>query len=240
MNTYEVKLVRRDEIAEGTMAFYFEKPASFSYRAGQYAEVTLIDPPESDAEGPNRAFSIAAAPHESELMIASRMRDTAFKRVLRTMPLGTAVRWEAPIGSFTLHTDAAKPAVFLMGGIGVTPARAMILDAIERKLPHSLTLFYSNRRPEDAAFLAELQRAESQSPTFKLVATMTDMAGAKQPWSGETGYIDTAMVQRHVADPTAPIWYLAGPAAMVGAMRALAAKLGVNEDNIRTEEFSGY
>ena len=83
-----IKLQHRSEVAERTMAFYFEKPKDFHFEPGQFADLTLIDPPETDAEGNRRTFSIASAPHEERLTFATRMRDTAFKRVLRTLPLG--------------------------------------------------------------------------------------------------------------------------------------------------------
>ncbi len=80
MSINTVKLTKREEVADGTMAFHFEKPEGFLYRAGQFADFTLIDPPETDAEGNIRGFSLASAPCERDLKIATRMRDTAFKR----------------------------------------------------------------------------------------------------------------------------------------------------------------
>ncbi len=85
------KLIRREEVAEGTMAFHFEKPSGFTFKAGQFADVTLIDPPETDAEGNTRTFSIASPPFENELVFTTRMRDTAFKRSLKKVPLATEV-----------------------------------------------------------------------------------------------------------------------------------------------------
>ena len=187
MATYTVSLKHRREVAEGTTAFLFEKPDGLSFKAGQYLNFTLLDPPETDAEGNTRTFSIASAPDEEELMMATRMRDTAFKRVLKTMPLGAQVEIEGPYGNFTLHKNAARPAVFLTGGIGITPYRSIIRDAGRKKLPHRLLLFYSNRRPEDGAFLEELQQAERDNPNYQFVGTMTDMANSKRPWQGKTG-----------------------------------------------------
>ena len=80
------RLVSRQEVAEQTTAFRFEKPQNWEFKAGQALDMTLLDPPETDAEGNIRTFSIASAPHEDTLMVATRMRDTAFKRVLKTMP----------------------------------------------------------------------------------------------------------------------------------------------------------
>ena len=77
-----LKLNSRREVAERTVAFEFTKPLGFEFKAGQFAEITWIDPPETDAEGNARAFSIASAPYEDRLMFTTRLRDTAFKRVM--------------------------------------------------------------------------------------------------------------------------------------------------------------
>ena len=240
MATYTVSLKHRREVAEGTTAFLFEKPDGLSFKAGQYLNFTLLDPPETDAEGNTRTFSIASAPDEEELMMATRMRDTAFKRVLKTMPLGAQVEIEGPYGNFTLHKNAARPAVFLTGGIGITPYRSIIRDAGRKKLPHRLLLFYSNRRPEDGAFLEELQQAERDNPNYQFIGTMTDMANSKRPWQGKTGYINRDMLAQSISDLTTPIYYIAGPPGMVTAMRKMLADADINDDSIRTEEFNGY
>ncbi|MBI1874064.1 MAG: hypothetical protein HYZ58_10825 [Acidobacteria bacterium] len=88
-----VRLRRRDEVAERTMAFHVDKPPSFRFKEGQSVDLTLIDPPESDSEGNTRTFSIASAPQDQQLMIATRMRDTAFERVLASLPIGDMVVW---------------------------------------------------------------------------------------------------------------------------------------------------
>jgi len=240
MAAYKVLLKRREEVADGTMAFYFDKPAGLQFKAGQFLNYTLIDPPETDAEGNLRSFSMASAPYEEDLIVATRMRDSAFKRVLRSMPLGSPVKIDGPFGSFTLHGDLTRPGVFLAGGIGITPFRSMILDATRNRLPHRLFLFYSNRRPEDAAFLYELQRIDQRNPHYKFVATMTDMEKSHRPWPGETGFISQPLLAKYLGDLAAPIYYSAGPPAMVAAMRQLLVRAGVSEDNIRSEDFAGY
>ncbi|HYM09410.1 MAG TPA: FAD-dependent oxidoreductase, partial [Bryobacterales bacterium] len=151
-----MKLRNRFEVAERTMAFQLEKPAGWTFKAGQAIDMTLLNPPETDAEGNTRAFSLASAPHDPDLLVATRLRDTAFKRVLPTLPLGTQVKIEGPFGNLTLHNNVARPAVILAGGIGITPFRSMVVRAAQEKLAHRIFLFYSNRRPEDAAFLDEL------------------------------------------------------------------------------------
>ena len=102
------KLKERKEVAAGTMSFRFEKPSGWVFNAGQYLDMTLLDPSETDSEGNVRSFSIASAPHEETLMVATRMRDTAFKRVLRTMPLGTVVKIEGACNHPNLLTGRSR------------------------------------------------------------------------------------------------------------------------------------
>jgi ferredoxin-NADP reductase len=237
---YASKLVSRVEVAEGTMVFHFAKPSQFDFKPGQAADVTLYNPPETDSEGNTRTFSIASSPFESQLMFATRMRDTAFKRSLKKIPLGTAVKIDSPMGSFTLHKNPAKPAVFLAGGIGITPFISIVRQADHDRLPHQLHLFYSNRRPEDAPFLEALQKLEKSNPNFRLVCTMTAMWQSKQEWKGETSLINKEMLSRHLTNLQGPIYYIAGPPAMVAAMREMLVGSKVDEDDIRTEEFAGY
>jgi ferredoxin-NADP reductase len=240
MPIYKTILRRKEAIADGTMAFHLEKPGGFVFKAGQFGDYTLINPGETDAEGNTRGFSFVTAPYEDNLMFATRMRDTAFKRAIMTIEIGTEITLDAPYGSFTLHNNSRIPAVFLTGGIGVTPVRSIVLQAAHDNLPHKIFLFDSNRRPEDAAFLDELIEAQEKNPNYTFIGTMTEMQNSAQKWDGETGYITKAMLEKYVGDLMLPIYYLAGPASMVTAMRKTLNEAGVDDDNIRTEEFSGY
>jgi ferredoxin-NADP reductase len=161
--TYLAKLKNRFSVAERTTAFQFEKPTNFIFRPGQWIDITLLNPAETDAEGNVRGFSIASAPYEHTLMVATRMRDTAFKRELAKVPLNTEVKIVGPGGNLTLHNNPARTAVFFAGGIGVTPIRSIVFHAAKQRLPHRIFFFFSNRRPEDAPFLADLHAAKRKS-----------------------------------------------------------------------------
>ena len=234
-----ITLLAKREIAEGTMEFEFERPEGFTYQAGQTIDLTLQNPPETDAEGNMRTFSLVSAPHEDTLKIATRMRDTAFKRVMKSVE-SPELTVEGPFGSFLLHENTARPAVFLSGGIGVTPFHSITCDATYRNLPHKLFLFYSNRRPEDAAYLEDFTMYASKNANFTFVPTMTDMEKSKMPWEGEVGYINADMLKHYVPEDTSPIYYLAGPQGMVTAMREMLTRCDISNDDIRFEEFAGY
>ena len=240
MAGYVSKLLNRVEVAQDTMAFHFEKPMGFDFKPGQSADLTLINPPETDTEGNTRTFSIASAPFDNQLMFATRMRDTAFKRSLKKVAIGTIVKMDSVMRSFTLHKNPVNAALFLAGGIGITPFFSIARQADHDHAPHSLYLFYSNRRPEDTPFLDTLRGLEKSNPNFKVICTMTDMSKSTKEWNGETGLIDKEMLARYLTTLQGPIYYIAGPPAMVAGVRQMLVAANVDEDDIRTEDFAGY
>jgi ferredoxin-NADP reductase len=240
MPAFQTRFLDREDLAVGTAAFRFARPAGFEFKPGQSVNLTLLEPSETDARGPSRTFSIVSAPHEAALTIATRLRDTAFKRMLGALAAGAPVRLRGPMGNFTLPDDPARPVVMLAGGIGITPFMSMLRHAERAKLPAPRTLLYSNRRPEDAPFIAELQSMAARDPKLKLVATMTEMEKSARPWSGERAMLDAAFLERHVERRAAPVYYLAGPPGLVSAMGKLLREAAVAEGDIRTDEFFGY
>jgi ferredoxin-NADP reductase len=166
------------------------------------------------------------------------MRKTAFKNALNAAALGTKFAVSRPRGSFILHRDVTKPAVFIAGGIGITPIRSILQWATQERLLHKLYLFYSNREAEDAAFIEEFESMTAQNPNFTLIPTVT---GHKTlAWPYEKGHISREMLTRHLLGLNGPIYYIAGPSGMVTAMTGLLNASGVSDDDMRTEEFGDY
>lgn len=238
MTRTRTRLLNREEVADKTVSFHFEKPTGMAYEAGQYLHWFLTDATQPDEEGTKRAFTLASAPYELTIMATTRLRDSAYKHDLMNMPIGTEVELDEPQGDLTLHDDTARPAVFLVGGVGITPVRSMVLQSTHDTSGHKLIVFYSNHGPKDALFLDDFRQAEAENDKFTFVPTMTDVGD--QEWTGETGHIDKDMVARHVPDLQAAIYYLSGPAAMIEAMQDVLHDAGVEDANIRTEEFPGY
>ena len=237
MANFTTRLKGRSRVADSTFAFRFEKPDGFEFKAGQFLTWSLIDPPETDAEGTRRIFSIASACYEDDLMMATRMRDTAFKRVLAALPEGAEIAINGPAGKLTLPEDQSRPAVFLAGGIGITPFRSMALEATRNNSDQQIYLFYSNRRVADAAFFDELRELENRNLRYRFIPTLT---AADREWQGETGHINSEMIARHVMDLSEAVYYVAGPAAMTDALKNMLEGAGIIGDNIRSEKFTGY
>jgi ferredoxin-NADP reductase len=234
------RLVNVREIASGTAGFEIEVDGSLSFEAGQTCDLTLPSPAFHDEHGTARTFSIASSPADlPRLMFATRISASAFKRSLMASAPGTALDVDGPYGSFTLHRNAAKPAVFFAGGIGITPFRSIIKDATERKLPHAVTLFYSNRTPDSTAFLPDLEGWAQQNPRLSLVPTITDDVDI-HTWKYQKGMIDAAFLNGKIQPDARAIYYIAGPPPFVTAMRGALEQLGADPDDIRTEEFAGY
>ncbi len=240
MGTHQTRLLGRETVADRTMAFRFEKPAGFAFEPGQAIDVVLPEAASADAQDARHTFSIVAAPFEDELVVATRMRDSAFKRAIGSMPIGANLAIEGPTGSLTLHADRARAAVFIAGGIGITPFLSMLRQAAHDRLAQALVLLYSNRRPEDAAYLDELTTLEQRNGRFRCIATMTSISSSKQAWTGSIGPIDEALLQRALDGLTGPVCYVAGPPGLVEAMRLTLGDVGVNDADIRSEEFYGY
>jgi len=235
MAEYQMTLVDRQRIARDTMAFWFDtNGASYEFRAGQHADFVF-----GSASDNSHTFSLASPPRDKEpIMIAMRMRRTAFKTALRAAALGTKVTVSRPRGSFALHRDITRPAVFLAGGIGIAPIRSILQSATQERLPHKLYLFYSNREADDAAFMDELQSMAAQNPNFTLVPTIT--SHKTLAWPYEKGHINREMLTRHLFLLNGPVYYIAGPSGMVTAMTELLNSSGVSQDDMRTEEFGDY
>lgn len=238
--TFDARITGKKEIANGTLALRLSKPEGFKFVAGQAVYLSLPGLESTDASGQVRTFSIASDPDDSELEIATRLTDTSFKRHLAAADIGSAIQVEGPYGDLVLHNDANRPAVFLAGGIGITPFRSMVVDAASRGLQHRLFLFYSSRKPEDAAYLTELRELEKENPQFKLIATFTEGEAVPQGNAVEHGHITAEMLAKHVGNLAAPSFYVAGPPAMVSAMEGVLMSAGVNQKNVRAETFAGY
>jgi len=228
--SHDVTLQRREEIAEDTFAFHFERPAGFAFKAGQSISLALREPP-STPNSTRRTFSLVSAPFEPELVVATRLREaSAFKRTLMTLPIGATVKLTGPVGKMTLHEDGTRAAVFIAGGIGITPFMSMLRQAIHDRLRQPLLLLYSNYSPERAAFLAELQALARKHESFGLDARMT----------GSGGRINEETIRNFVGEAAAPIYYLVGPPAFVTGITEALTRLGVTSGALQSEMFYGY
>ena len=227
------------EVAKGTLLVVFDLLGrEVDFKPGQYFWVTLLDPPYDDEKGPRRHISVVTSPNERGVLgLCTRMRDTAFKRSLAELPVGAEVDVEEPKGNFLLPPAEEGPYVFVAGGIGITVFRCMLRYIAEEQLGHEVTLVYSNRDQESAAFLDELTELEKANPNIRLLLTMTE----DPSWDGESRRIGPELLHDTFGDDAESLTYLiAGPPPMVEGVVGSLEEMGVPEERVRPDRFSGY
>jgi ferredoxin-NADP reductase/nitrite reductase/ring-hydroxylating ferredoxin subunit len=252
VNEFELVLLEKQKYNEtDVMSFKFnkqdtaEQKKELDYISGQYAFFD-IGGVFNDPEGPLRHFTIASSPTENFIMISTRIRDTPYKKRLSSLEeKRTKVKVRGPMGKFILHEDHSKPAVFLSGGIGVTPFRSMIKYVTDKQLPIKIVMFDSNRDENNILYKNEFDEYLKINKNLKIIYAITGEGG--QPplghWEGEIGRIDKPMITKYVSedDLNKSIFYICGPPAMLNAIQnILNEKLRIPKDRVKIEEFTGY
>ncbi|MDX6438265.1 MAG: hypothetical protein QOF45_848 [Gaiellaceae bacterium] len=230
-------VAEKRDVAKGTLLVLFAVDGYPQYRPGHYFWVELPDRGHQDEKGLRRHISLVTSPTEPGVVgLATRLRDSAFKRTLAELEVGDEVEVEEPKGSFLLPEDTSADYVFIAGGIGITVFRSMLRFIADEQLPYRVTLVYSNRDRESAAFLEELSELEGAIAGCRLVLTMTD----EESWEGESRRVDAPMLRDHLGEPDRYRYLVAGPPAMTEAVVGSLHGAGVPEDRVLADKFSGY
>ena len=230
-------VAEKREVAKGTLFVRFAVDDYPDYRPGAYFWVELPDRGHVDEKGLRRHISLASSPTERGVVgLATRLRDTAFKRTLAELEVGDEVQVEEPKGSFLLPEDTDEEYVFVAGGIGITVFRSMLRYIADEGLPYSVTLVYSNRDRESAAFLDELEEIERRADRVRVVLTMTDEPG----WEGETRHLDADVLGELVGGLDGKTFLVAGPPQMAEAVAGSLTGAGLPDDRVLADKFSGY
>lgn len=236
---YGARLIGREQLAGGVAVFRFEKPDAFQFKAGQWCLLTVPAMGYEDDRGLRRPLSIASSPLEKELIFATKLSDSAFKRTMAEMKPGATITLGPPMGSLVLPAETGIPLVFLAGGIGITLFRSMCRYAADAKTGHSITLFYSSRTPAETPFLEELQRIPEQNRAISVVITMTRAPEGPASWTGLRARLDAEIIRERCPVWKNAVYYIAGPPVMVEAMKQTLVTMEVTADRIKVELFAG-
>ena len=237
METTTKFLEKRNETHD-SISFIFAKPAGFDYIAGQYAFFT-VDHESPDARGNRRHFTLSSSPTEPHLCLTTKFSNpcSTYKEALRNLNPDTEVPIRGPEGDFTLPEDQSQPLVFLGGGIGITPFRSMIKFATDTHLPTPITLIYANKTPADIVYRTEFDQWAETNPNFQVHYTVDT---PNETWTGDIGHLTSDMIKKYAPDLDKPIYFICGPLGMLTAYEKILQETGIDEDQIRTESFSGY
>ncbi len=202
--------------------------------------MTVPHPSHQDAKGSTRSLSIASSPREPGILIATRLTDSAFKRSLAELPVGAALEVSGPFGKFGLAPGSDAPAAMVAGGIGITPFRSMIRDALDRRLARPLALLYLNRAPEDAAFLDELDAWQREGTSFRLIPWMTEPEKSARGWNGRSGRLDASALREVFGDLSRQDGYVIGSPRLMASLTQMFQEAGLSLARIFEDEFMGY
>lgn len=241
--SYNVTFLKKEKISSDGYKFYFKKPKSFEFTAGQYLKMKL-DIKNPDSRGASRYFTISASPTEKDLFIVTKIGRSTFKQTLNDLKIGAKVQIRGPWGDFTLRQAQGKPSktkvnyVFLAGGIGLTPFRSILKYTTDKQSlrssaspavlkKFSVSIFMINSySDEKAAALAGVLEEFKSLPGFKLEVILER--------------INTDLLQKKLDLHSSNIYYISGPEKMVSALASDLRKKGVKEENIKIDDFPGY
>lgn len=231
-----IKLKARKIICENTIGIWFDRTGvEYDYEPGQYAKITLLEPKYNDEEGNSRLFSIASSPTRKDiLMFSTRALDSAFNKNILELPLGTPATIGEPDGNTNLHKNSSVPAVFLIGGIGITPVRCMVEYSFLEKLPYTMYLFYANKRKSMMTFYDDFIEWAKIKSDFTFIPTVEE---PENDWTGETGFITENMIKKYLKDWSNLVFYIVGPPLMVDSMEMILKSNGVKSGQIKLDRF---
>lgn len=233
---FKIPFIKKEKLNSDTYSFYFKRTEkSRDFVAGQYFEIYLpIKNP--DERGRDRVFTCCSSPTEKDhYMITTRIIESSFKKELVKLKKGELVRFNGPWDDLNFDEKEKSSQVFLAGGIGITPFHSITKYMIDKKLNLPTVLFVSWKKKENMVFDDFFRKAEKTLPNFKYIPTLTD-----EKWKEETGRIDEKMIKKYVKDIKNSRYRIAGPPAMVKALKETVKGLGVSKGNIIAEEFEGY
>jgi ferredoxin-NADP reductase len=231
-STSKVRFVGADMLCSTTATFSFTRPEGSAFVAGQTMAIML----QTSAGRQSHTFSHCDAPGDEEAMLLTRLTGSAYKNALLALRPGDEVEMLGPMGRLTIGPEVKK-AAFLVGGVGVSPARSILRDAVARRTGVEFLVFDGNLDETCIPFREEFDRYERARAGIRFVHVL-EKPGAE--WTGERGFIDAAVVNRHCDPLDGWHWYVVGPPAMVTVMEALLRELKVPDAVATSENFAGY
>ena len=184
-------------------------------------------------------YSIASAPAETArhgLLDFLIKVDSAGRwgRQFDAIEPGQHLGVRGPFGSFFFPTKPKEQQfLFIAGGTGIAPIRAMIQQASMIGVSGHMKLLYSAKTADDFAYLPELRDMASRSHLGLRLHVTRD---APDTWHGERGRIGRPQLASLVEDP-ATLCFVCGPETMVDDVPRMLLELGIDKSRIRIEEW---
>jgi CDP-4-dehydro-6-deoxyglucose reductase len=228
------RVERIERVAPDVVVMALKLPANerLQFLAGQYVEVLLEG-------GRRRAFSIANAPRGGdfiELHIRRVAGGLFTERVFDRMKEKDILRIEGPRGAFRLQEGSAKPIVFVAGGTGFAPVKAIVEHAIDHRIARPMTVYWG-ARTRAGLYLPELPAQwAAHHPHIRYVPVLSEPETG-DGWDGRTGLVHRAVLEDH-ADLSGHQAYVCGAPAMVDAARRDFCAQGLPAEEFFADAFT--
>jgi CDP-4-dehydro-6-deoxyglucose reductase, E3 len=225
------KLERR---ADDVVVMQLKLPANerLQYLAGQYLDFLLKD-------GKRRSYSIANPPHDDafiELHLRHVPGGLFTDHVFFAMKERDILRINGPLGSFFIREDSDKPMIFVAGGTGFGPIKAMLLHLFQEKSARQMVLYWGARGLKDI-YMAELPAQwEHEHANFHFIPVLSE-ARPEGDWTGRTGLVHQAVLD-DFKDLSGYQVYACGAPIMVDSARNTFAQRGLPEDEFFADSFA--
>jgi CDP-4-dehydro-6-deoxyglucose reductase, E3 len=229
IRTMPCRVERIEKPAHDVAILYLKLPSGerLQFLAGQYIDVLMKD-------GKRRSFSLANAPHDDQFL-QLHVRKTpggAFSRfVFDEMKERTILRFEGPLGTFFLREDSDEPIVFVAGGTGFAPIKAIIEHALHHGLDRQMVLYWGVRSRRDL-YLADLPgRWQEAHANFTYIPVLSEPL-PEDAWRGRTGFVHQAVLDDFDSLAGYQVYACGAP-----AMTDIARKTFVEERALPEDEF---
>lgn len=229
-----VKVIESKRLTPTTHDIKLEKPEGFDFQPVQFCGLELATS-EGSEEYP---MSLACSPTKPYLEFGARIASgSPWKRAFAALRPGDEVEIDGAYGHFVL--DASRDALFVAGGIGITPLKGMLESMADTGSPRSAVLVYSNKSADEIAYREELEALARADARISIVHTLTREPEGSA-WKGRRGRIDPALLREALSRLAAPVVYVCGTPSMVRDGVHMLDGLGVSRDEMRYELFPGY
>lgn len=237
---YTIQFVKKIQVAKDAYSFYFTRPAGFDFSPGQYNRWTLPITAR-DGGGSSRFFTISSSPLETDfLAFTTKNIESDFKKALFELKTNDEISIFGPIGQFTLDENDTRQKILLAGGIGITPFHSMVKYAAGKNLTSQIVLLASFSTTDEMVFYDELAEISKSYPTIRVVYTITKPILPITRWKGERGRITAELIKKYAGNGKESAYFIAGPPAMVDGIKRVLTEMGIPDESITLEQFTGY
>lgn len=208
-------------------------PSVFHFSPGQFCQVKnpLYAKPEE-----THLFSIASSPVVRDHLELCIKIYGFWTQSLLNLKEGNILQIAGPFGRF-IFEDTINNAVFLAGGIGITPMISMLRYIAGRKFNPNITLLYGSRTKDTIAYKEEIDSLRQTLPRLQVIHILSHLK-PEDIWPGYRGFITREILQKEVNLSNNPVFFICGPPVFVLLMKKLLSELNISENNIRQELFT--